>query len=56
MSASQVVISVVVLLLLGALFIACGLGVVPYLIKHKLDAVGSITVSLLASLSRVDYS
>jgi len=44
MPVSRVLISVVVLLFLGAVFIACGLGVVPYIIKQKLDTVGSIDI------------
>ena len=45
----RVLISAVILLLLGALFIACGLGLVPYLVKEKLDAVSSTTSSILIS-------
>jgi len=44
MPVPRVLISVVVLLLFGALFIACALGVLPYFVKQKLDTVGSMNV------------
>jgi len=40
----RVLISVIVLLALGCLFIACALGLVPYLVKYKLDTVGCMNI------------
>ena len=40
MPVQRVVIPIVVLLLFGALLIACGLGVVPYVVERKIQTVG----------------
>jgi len=52
MPASRLIISAVALLLLGALLLACAFGVIPYVIKQKLEAVGcmNIITVLLATL------
>jgi len=46
--ARRVIIAIVALLLLGALFIICGLVIVPYVVRHKLETVSHANITALS--------
>jgi len=51
----RVIIPVVVLLLFGALFIACGFLVLPYVIKQMLDTVSKMNITAIKMVFKCTY-